>query len=72
MSEPSNTTKVITVPAAEVQRGDMAHRRSGELDPRPVEEVTPGYPQLIRLRIGTLVTDPIPARWYRFTRVVSR
>ena len=62
----SNTTKAVR--AADVQPGDMAHRRDGSLDPRPVEDVLPGTPRLITLRIGSIVTDPIPAHWYRFTR----
>ena len=65
------STEVKAVRAADVQAGDMAHRRDGSLDPRPVECVIPGRPRRITLRIGTTITDPIPASWYRFTRTVT-
>lgn len=44
------------------QPGDLADHKSGQLDPRPVESVEGEF---IRLRIGTLVTDPVPASNYR-------
>lgn len=61
--------KTRSIPGVEVRPGDMAHRRDSDLDPRPVEEVIQGTPRMITLRIGTQVTTPIPARWYRFTRM---
>lgn len=66
-----SSTKFEAVKAADVQPGDMALHRSGDLDSRPVEDVLPGRPLLITLRIGTLVTNPVPARQYSFTREVS-
>lgn len=65
-------TKFVTVKAADVQPGDMAHRLNRELDPRPVADVLPGRRLLITLKIGQITTDPIPADWYRFTREVTR
>lgn len=44
------------------QVGDMADHKSGPLDPRPVEAVDGRF---IRLRIGSVVTDPVPASNYR-------
>ena len=44
------------------QPGDYADHKSGTLDPRPVESVEG---DTIRLRIGTVVTDPLPAANYR-------
>lgn len=43
------------------QPGDRALHKSGSLDSRPVEAVEGS---MIRLRIGTLVTDPVPAANY--------
>lgn len=60
------------VKAADVQPGDMAHRRDAALDARPVAAVIHGRPRQITLQIGTTQTPPIPASWYRFTREVSR
>lgn len=65
------STEFKTVKAADVRPGDMAHRIDRDLDPRPVADVLPGTPRLITLKIGQITTDPIPARWYRFTREVS-
>lgn len=42
--------------------GDLADHKSGRLDPRPVESVIGNS---ICLRIGTVVTDPVPASNYR-------
>lgn len=62
---------IIKVRAADVQPGDMADRRDKSLDPRPVERVgMAGRQRVIALRIGDVVTDPIPASWYTFTREV--
>lgn len=58
----------MKIKQADVRPGDMALHKNGELDPRPVEDVLPGTPMLITLRIGTIVTEPIPARQYTFTR----
>lgn len=44
--------------------GDLADHRSGTLDPRPVEEVSEDG-KSIRLRIGTIVTDWLPAKNYK-------
>lgn len=62
---------IVKVKMADVQPGDMALRRGGDLDARPVEDVLGGKPFLITLKIGTITTDPIPARWYTFTREVT-
>jgi hypothetical protein len=45
--------------------GDRALHRSGTLDSRVVESVEG---DMIRLRIGDLVTEPLPARRYRRIR----
>jgi hypothetical protein len=58
----------IDIPGADVRPGDLAWRADGSLDPRPVETVLDGSPKRITLKIGTVVTDPIPASLYRFTR----
>lgn len=44
------------------QPGDLADHKGGHLDPRPVESVEGNY---IRLRIGSVVTEPVPAANYR-------
>lgn len=44
------------------QPGDRALHKDGHLDSRPVESVHGPY---IRLRIGSVVTDPVPASNYR-------
>lgn len=64
---------VVKVRAVDVQPGDMAHRVDGSLDARPVERVglNDRGRRVVALRIGTVVTDPIPASWYRFTREVE-
>lgn len=41
--------------------GDRALHRSNSLDARPVEAVEG---KMLRLRIGTMVTDPVPASNY--------
>lgn len=41
--------------------GDLADHKFRDLAPRPVESVEG---DMIRLRIGTLVTDPVPAANY--------
>lgn len=46
---------------ARFQPGDLADHKSRQLDPRPVESVEGDF---IRLRIGSLVTDPVPASSY--------
>lgn len=54
-----------------VAPGDLAHRKDGSLDPRPIEDVTrsnDGTPLTITLRIGTVVSEPLPLSLYRFTR----
>lgn len=43
------------------QPGDRALHKSGTLDSRPVESVEGN---MIRLRIGTIVSDPVPASNY--------
>ncbi|MDP9820421.1 hypothetical protein [Nocardioides massiliensis] len=43
------------------QPGDMALHVNNQLDARPVESVEGEF---IRLRIGSLVTDPVPASNY--------
>lgn len=59
------------VKASDVRPGDLAHRKNSDLDARPVEAVIPGRPRQITLKIGSLVTPPIPASLYRFTREVT-
>lgn len=46
------------------QPGDRALHKYRELDSRPVESVSLDG-KMIRLRIGTIVTDPVPAANYR-------
>lgn len=45
----------------EFQPGDRALHKNNQLDPRPVEAVEG---DTIRLRIGSIVTDPVPAENY--------
>lgn len=52
----------MTTTANPFQPGDLADHLSGRLDPRPVESVEGAF---IRLRIGSVVTDPVPASNYR-------
>lgn len=47
---------------ARFQPGDLADHKSGSLDPRPVESVDGDF---ICLRIGSVVTEPLPASNYR-------
>lgn len=47
--------------AAKFKPGDMALHKSYSLDARPVESVEGNK---IRLRIGDIVTDPVPASNY--------
>lgn len=49
------------------QPGDMALHKNNQLDARPVESVEG---DTIRLRIGSVVTSPVPAANY--TRVGAR
>lgn len=46
---------------AKFKPGDMALHKSNTLDARPVESVEG---RMIRLRIGSVITDPIPAANY--------
>lgn len=48
--------------------GDLADHLSGQLDPVPVESVDG---DTIRLRIGDLVTEPVPASDYRRIPVMN-
>lgn len=45
--------------------GDFADHKSRTLDPRPVAEVSDDGKK-VRLQIGTVVTDWIPAKNYTF------
>ncbi len=45
--------------------GDMADHKSGDLDPRPVAEVSKDGKK-IRLQIHTLITDWLPASNYTY------
>lgn len=47
------------------QVGDRADHKSRSLDPRPVAEVSEDGKQ-IRLQIGTIITDWLPARNYDY------
>lgn len=55
------------MPARKPHVGDLADHRSGQLDPRPVAEVSPDG-RRIRLSIfGTPMEEWVPARNYRFS-----
>ena len=52
------------------QVGDMADHKSGSLDPRPVAEVSEDGKQ-IKIAIGTLITDWLPAKNYTYKEARS-
>lgn len=57
-------TETSTTTSNEFERGDLALHKNNQLDARPVECVEGDK---IRLRIGTLVTDPVSAKNYHRT-----
>lgn len=60
-------TTWIDVPEQEVRPGDLAVHKALDLDPRPVAAVEG---EMIRLQIGGLVTEPIPAAAYTYRRAL--
>lgn len=59
-----------TVRSDRVRPGDLADHKSRTLDPRPVESVDRANRTVV-LRIGTVLTPPLPLANYTFSRRVE-